>query len=91
MATLHSFQLLFTNQVVLFLALVALVASPALIVCVATSCATLSHPQRRDGGGIPDPSVLVLQVVSLGPLVPLTDLPELHRLVYKHKLGRRNM
>ena len=51
----------------------------------------MSHPQRRDGGGIPDPSVLVLQVVSLGPLVPLTDLPQLHRLVYKHKLGRRNI
>ena len=42
-----------------------------------------SHPQGGDGGGVSDPAVLILQVVALRTLVPLTDLPQLHCLIWE--------
>ena len=38
-------------------------------------------PQGLDGGGVPDGPAVLLQVVSLRPLVPLTHLPQLDRFV----------
>lgn len=47
-----------------------------------------SYPQGGDGGWVSDPPILVLQVVALRSLVPLTDLPQLHRFICREERRR---
>lgn len=41
-----------------------------------------THPQHGDHGGVSETPILILEVVSLRPLVPLADLPQLHCLIW---------
>lgn len=40
-----------------------------------------THPQGRDGGGIPEPALLIFQIVTFGPLITLADFPQLHSFI----------
>lgn len=48
-----------------------------------------THPQHGDHGGVSETAVLILEVVSLGSLVPLADLPQLHSLIWGQERGER--
>ena len=40
-----------------------------------------AHPQGCDGGRIPEPALLIFQVVTFWPLITLADFPQLHSFI----------
>lgn len=40
-----------------------------------------AHPQGRDGGRIPEPALLIFQIVTFWPLITLADFPQLHSFI----------